>query len=337
VTGFVLYVATPSGVAALSLDDPDHPAPAGLPLTFVGAPALGVAVSAGHVYVASGASGVFDLDMRTPAAPVIAGNLAAQLAPGQPINAVDVVVSKLPGQTWLLVLDASGDLWGLKLDNRVSVRERCFPDPRAAGCLLDLDFLDPTIMQRDPSFDPSTSTFDTADPSSASFFVQASAILASGKRLARPAVWEQLNTLTGRRLRDSFNPGSGTLSLGVMQVMRSVELCESAASSNNASGLNQLGYASGSICEPLGERRRPASACQVLATGRAVCRPHAPPPVLVPNPPPASAPGSQRVPTNQASSAVRASVVAPGFRPLPARPSANQVPSAARRAWAPAP
>jgi len=286
VSGFVLYVATASGVAALSLDDPDHPAPVGGgALGFVAAPALGLAVSAGHVYVASGAGGVIDVDMRTPAAPVVAGNLAAQLAPGQPINAADVVVSKLPGQTWLLVLDASGDLWGLKLDNRASIRERCFPDPRAAGCLLDMDFLDPTIMQRDPSFDPVTSTFDAGDPSSATFFHQVKTILGTGKRLARPALWEQLNTLTGRRLRDSFMPGSGTLSLGIMQKMRGVTLCESTAPSHNASGLNQLGYATGPDCQPIGERARPASACQVLPTGRAVCRARgAPVSSLVPSP-----------------------------------------------------
>jgi len=286
VSGFVLYVATASGVAALSLGDPDHPAPvAGGALSFVAAPALGLAVGAGHVYVASGAGGVIDVDMRTPAAPGVVGNLAAQLAPGQPINAVDVVVSKLPGQTWLLVLDAGGDLWGLKLDNKQSIRERCFPDPRAAGCLLDMDFLDPTIMQRDPSFDPVTGTFDAGDPSSATFFHQIKTILGTGKRLARPALWEQLNTLTGRRLRDSFMPGSGTLSLGIMQKMRGVELCESTTPSHNASGINQLGYATGPGCQPIGESARPASACQVLPTGRAVCRARsAPVSSLVPSP-----------------------------------------------------
>jgi hypothetical protein len=281
VSGFVLYVATPLGVAALSLADPAHPAlAAGASLAFVAAPALGIAASAGHVYVAAGVNGVIDVDMRTPALPLVVGNLAAQLAPGQPVNAVDVVVSKLPGQTWLLVLDATGDLWGLKLDNRTSPRERCFPDPRAAGCLLDLDFLDPTITQRDPSFDPNTDTFDAADPSSVTFFRQASTILTGGKRLARPAIWEQINTLTGRRLRDSFMPGSGTLSLGVMQKMRSVQLCESTAPSHTPGGLNQLGYASGGACQPIGESRRAASACQVLATGRACLPPgRAPVPV----------------------------------------------------------
>ncbi|HEX2688427.1 MAG TPA: hypothetical protein VHN14_17475 [Kofleriaceae bacterium] len=276
VSGFVLYVATASGVTALALGDPEHPVPvapvAGGAPSFVAAPALGLAVSAGHVYVASGGNGVIDVDMRTPAAPVVAGNLAAQLAPGQSINAVDVVVSKLPGQTWLLVLDASGDLWGLKLDNRQSIRERCFPDPRAAGCLLDMDFVDPTIMQRDPSVDPNTGAFDAGDPSSPTFFHQARTILTGGKRLARPAIWEQLNTLTGRRLRDSFMPGSGTLSLGIMQKMRSVVLCESTTPSHNASGLGQLGYATGPDCQPIGESQRPASVCQVLATGRALCK-----------------------------------------------------------------
>ena len=276
VSGFVLYVATQSGVAAVSLDDPTNPAalPGGS-LGPTGGAAQAIAVSAGHVYLAAGTAGVFDLDMRTPAAPATPVNLSTVLAPAQPINAVDVVVSKLPGQTWLLVLDASGDLFGLKLDNTRSVRERCFPDPRAAGCLLDLDFLDPTIMGRDPSFDPITNTFDAMDPSSPSFFhiVHDPSLLTTGRRLAKPAIWEQLNTLTGRRLRDSFMPGSGTLSLGIMQTMRSVQLCESTAPATTAGGLNQLGYATGATCLPIGQSQRPASRCRMLPTGQAACKP----------------------------------------------------------------
>jgi hypothetical protein len=275
VTGFVLYAATAAGITALALGDPEHPvALAGSSVALAGV--NGMFVSAGHLYAAA-TTGVFDLDVRTPAAPVAPVNLSAVLAPGQPINAVDVIVSKLPGQTWLLALDASGDLFGLKLDNTRSVRERCFPDPRAAGCLLDLDFLDPTVMQRDPSFDPNTGTFDAADPSSPTFFRIAhnATLITSGRRLARPAIWEQLNTLTGRRLRDSFMPGSGTLSLGIMQTMRSVQVCESAEPSTTASGLNQLGYPDGAICLPFGQSQRPASLCRMLPTGQAACVPRA--------------------------------------------------------------
>jgi hypothetical protein len=282
VSGFMLYVATAAGTAALSLDDPEHPgvpAGGGAAVTFVGPlQASGLAVGAGHVYVAAGLTGgVVDIDMRTPALPIVVGNLAAQLAPGQPINAVDVVISKLPGQTWLLVLDANGDQWGLKLDNRKSVRERCYPDPRSAGCLLDMDFLDPTIMQRDPSFDPNTNTFDSplVDPSSVTFFHQLAGAggLTTGKRLARPAIWEQINTLTGRRLRDSFMPGSGTLSQGVMQKMRSVQFCESSVESHTTGGLNQLGYFTpGAPCQPIGESPRPPSVCTVLSNGKATCK-----------------------------------------------------------------
>lgn len=273
VSGFVLYIATQSGVAAISLDDPSHPMRlAGTSvITFTGPPASGISVSSGHVYVAARAAGVIDLDMRTPAAPVVVGNLAPMA-----VDAVDVVVSKLPGQTWLLAIEGNGNLIGIKLDNTKSIRERCFPDPRSAGCLLDMDFLDPTIMQRDPSFDPVTQTFDdpVKDPSSVTFFRQNSRILLTqGRKLARPAIWEALNTLTGRRLRDSFMPGSGTLSLGVMQTMRSVELCESNVPSNNASGLNQLGYAGAGACQPIGDQRRPASVCRMLPTGVARCQP----------------------------------------------------------------
>ncbi len=251
VSGFVLYGATPSGIAVLSLADPKNPTtPAGA-TSVIGLPGIAareLTVYGAHLFVAAGAGGVIDVDIAVPAAPVNLGNLAATLAPGQPINANDVSVSRLPGQTWIMVADATGDLWGLKLDGKQTVRERCFPDPRAKGCLLDLDFLDPTINGRDPSFDPKTNTFDAGDPSAAKFVRMTRAVVTAGRRLARPALWEQLGTLTGRRLRDSFMPGSGVLSLPVMQRMHAVQLCEDpAAVGFSQSGIGALGYADASF------------------------------------------------------------------------------------------
>jgi hypothetical protein len=199
-----------------------------------------------HVYLAAGPAGVIDVNVALPASPRNLGNIAAVLAPGQPVNAADVAMSRLPGQTWIMVADATGDLWGLKLDGKQSVREKCFPDPRSKDCLLDLDFSDPTNNSRDPSFDPTTGNFDStaADPSAPTFVRMNNAIVSTGRRLARPALWEQLGTLTGRRLRDSFMPGAGVLSLPVMQKMRSVQVCENPALPGFAqSGIGALGYA----------------------------------------------------------------------------------------------
>ena len=247
--GFVLYAATTAGLVTYALDDPSNPAM--LASRGLG-DVRGIAVSGGRAFLALGASGVAELDVRTPASPGSVVSLSATLAPGQPINAVDVVVSVQPGQTWVLALDATGDLWGLKLDNRQSLRERCFPDPGSAGCILDLEFMDPTIMGRDPSFNPLTNTFDAGDPSSPRFFRQTRTVITAGRRLARPAVWEQLGTLTGRRVRDSFMPGSGVLSLPVMRTLRGVEVCELAEPSTNPSGLGALGYAVPGACVPFG-------------------------------------------------------------------------------------
>src|SRR5262249_26969520 len=146
----------------------------------------------------------------------------------------------------------SGDFVGIKLDNRQSLREKCFPDPAAKQCLLDLQFMDPTQMSRDPSFDPVIGMFDppAVDPSSMTFFRQTRAIITTGTRLPRPAVWEQLGTLTGRRLRDSFMPGSGVLSLQVMQRLRGVAVCETSQPSNHPAGLGALGYPDAGGCEP---------------------------------------------------------------------------------------
>ena len=270
--GFVLYAATPGGVAALALDDPQQPAtlPGAAGAIVVPGIAASELVAAGeHLYVAAGPSGVIDLDVRVPAAPLDEGNLAATLAPGQTINAVDVVLSVLPQQDWLVVLDATGDLWALKLDHRASTHERCFPDPKSAGCELSLAFLDATQSGRDPTFDPVMQTFDNGscaahatnpfvDPSAKTFFHFARTIVTSGKRLARGALWEQIGTLSGRRVRDSFMPGSGVLSLPVMQKMRSVLLCESTTSSDEQGSLGALGYADAAFlatgtCQPLGQ------------------------------------------------------------------------------------
>ena len=297
-SGFMLYAATTNGVAALVLDDPTSPVP---PVGATGAIAVPginakeIVVSQGHVYVAAGLGGVIDIDMRTPAAPVNLGDITPMLAPGQTINAADVVVSTNPGQVWLLVLDVNGDMWGLKLDNTLSVRERCYPDPAAQGCTLDLPFLDATQSGRDPSLDPATNTFDPCAPSATSFgdlssprfFHQVAQILTGGRRLARPTFWEQIGTLTGRRTRDSFMPGSGVLSLEVMQSMRSVQLCESTAASREPGNLGAIGYADATFmasgtCSPLGTsartvRPRSPKVCSPTIGGAPVnvCRPGA--------------------------------------------------------------
>jgi hypothetical protein len=292
----MLYAATSVGVAAVVLDDPKNPKPpAGATSAIIDAGTIGhqIFAGAGHLYVAAGLGGVVDIDVRTPAAPVNLGNLAAQIAPGQPINAVDVVPSTMPGQNWLMTLDANGDLWALKLDSRKSTRDHCFPDPKGAGCLLDLAFYDATQSGRDPSFDPVSNTFDDSncahlggaqnnpflDPSAKSFFHFTHGVLTgAGTRLARPVQWEQLNTLTGRRYRDSFMPGSSTLSLPVMQTMRSVKVCESDQDSRAPGNLGALGLATGATCTPLGTSARigptgtATASCGLPLATEAVCK-----------------------------------------------------------------
>ena len=265
--GFVLYAATQAGLASVALDDPQSPAVLSPPM---GPVATGLAIREGRAYLAAGAAGVIEIDVRTPSAPIVKpGSVSTQA-----VNARDVVVSVMPGQTWLQVLETSGDVAYVKLDNRQSLRERCFPDPGAAQCLLDLQFMDPTQMSRDPSFDPVTGMFDaaTVDPSGPPFFRQTRGIITTGTRLARPAVWDQLGTLTGRRMRDSFMPGSGVLSLPVMQRMRGVPICELNQPSNHPAGLGALGIFDGVGCQPLGTSA--AKAAMAKAARRSpTCRP----------------------------------------------------------------
>src|SRR6185295_13547094 len=99
-------------------------------------------VREGRAYIAGGAAGVIELDVRTAAAPKVNPPLPGVLAH----TAQDVIVSQLPGQTWILALETTGNMVGIKLDNTESLREKCFPDPGAKGCLLDMQFMDATQM-----------------------------------------------------------------------------------------------------------------------------------------------------------------------------------------------
>jgi hypothetical protein len=274
--GFAMFVATQQGLAILELTDPSAPArPAGAPQFVAGtAPALSVAVGEGHAYVATGTN-VLDVDARTianPKAPV-------SIVPGgQTANAVDVVISQMPGQRWVIALESGGDLVGIKLDNTESKLERCFPNPAAADCLLEIDMFDATRSGRDPSFNPLNGTFDAADPSGQPFFRMQGAILGSGTRMVRPTLFEQIGFLSGRRYRDSFMPGSGVLSLPVMQSMRSVQVCElGPGNSTNPSGIGELGYAIDGSCEPFASAQKPRRLCtsRLLAPGlrSVVCNP----------------------------------------------------------------
>ena len=273
VNGFMLYVAAADGLAILSLDDPANPArpfgavgPIFVPQTN---PASGVAVSEGHAFVAAGNRGILEIDVRTPALPV---NLGTIVPAGQTVDAVDVIVSLLPGQKWIIGLETTGNVVGIKLDGTKTKQERCYPNPGTANCLLELEMYDPTRSGRDPSFDPITGLFDSqaVDPSSPpqGFFRQLRTNATAGRRLARPVFWEAMNTLTGRRYRDSFMPGSGTLSLSVMQNMRlGVLVCELDNASTNPSGLNELGYPVDNVCKPFSEVSSAKAAPRVCKPG----------------------------------------------------------------------
>ena len=256
IAGFAMYVATNSGLTILELTDPAAPKrPNGAPNFVAGtSPAVSVAVGEGHAFVATGTN-VVEVDARTIANP----SAGVSIVPGgQNVLAQDVVISQMPGQRWILALESTGDLVGIKLDNTESKLERCFPDPGAADCLLEVEMYDATRSGRDPSFDPNTGIFDAADPSGAPFFRMQSAILGSGKRMIRPVEYEQIGFLSGRRYRDSFMPGSGSISFPVMKAMRDVQVCEVRPdNSTNPSGIGELGYFDGGGCQPFGGSAKP--------------------------------------------------------------------------------
>jgi hypothetical protein len=241
--GLHMYIATDDGVVianAVGIDD----------LFIVGDALLtnpptavtGIFQHNGRLYAAAGDQGVLEVDVTNPGNPVDIGELAGPR--GETLtNAVDVNVSVLPTQTWVLVTDDVGgqtDLVGLKLDRRQSTRERCLPDP--TQCKQDMDWRDPTIMGRDPTF--INGQFDVTEPDGPPAFRMAGVRVTGGGRLARPAIWEQIGSPTGRRVRDSFMPGSGVLSQQVIQRMYLMQVCEVPGTVDvNGSGWGEFGFA----------------------------------------------------------------------------------------------
>ncbi len=100
----MLYAATQAGLASVALDDPRNPVLLSPP---VGGAATGVAIREGHAYLAAGAAGVIELDVRTPAAPRVIGKVQTRVPQAPAVDARDVQVSVQPGQIWLLVLEGA--------------------------------------------------------------------------------------------------------------------------------------------------------------------------------------------------------------------------------------
>jgi hypothetical protein len=278
IAGFSMFVATQQGLTILDLSDPANPVrPTGAPNFVAGtSPALSVAVGEGHAFVVTN-NNVFDVDAKTIAAPKAPVSIVPA---GQTVTPADVILSQMPGQRWVLVLEQTGALVGIKLDNTKSKLERCFPNPQAQDCLLEVEMYDATRSSRDPSFNPATGTFDAAnvDPSAPPFFRMAALLNTTGRRMIRPVLFEQLGFLSGRRYRDSFMPGSGVISFPVMKAMHDVQVCEvSSDNSTNPSGIGELGYFDGGGCQPFGGAAKPKrKACKAGAwlgpnLRRAVC------------------------------------------------------------------
>ncbi len=252
---FVLLVGTDNGVAALDVSDLTAPKPltgADDVIVVPGIQAFGLYPANGHAYVAAGTDGLLDIDMTTPASPDNLGNMSPQA-----IDARDVVVSEVPGQRWVIAADASagGAIVYIKVDLTQGPREKCMPDPIGNGCGLDTDFRDPTVLGRDPSFDPVAGDFIAEDPSGAPF-ARVQTNLVVPRRLARPPLLERLGTQTGRRIRDSFMPGSTVMSTQVMQRMYEYQVCEAPGTDDvDGNGLGELGFfrGPGQPCVPFFE------------------------------------------------------------------------------------
>src|SRR5262249_31757314 len=205
------YVATNDGVVVVDLSTSSPQVIGGLRGSGAPFPVNDIALSGHLAFLAAGANGVHIVDVTAPAAMV---DLTAQLAlaPSTTINqASGVVVGTIPTQTWIFVADGSNGVHAINVSTLYDPYR-----PRQGNSPLSdpqHDLL--TIEHRDP-FSPRDTTVPAPDILPVVNFATASAAQA----IARGLMLDRITDESGRRLRDSWNPGNGVITGAQMDRMR---------------------------------------------------------------------------------------------------------------------
>ena len=203
----IAYVATDDGLVAVDMD-------AAQVIGGVrGAPVNDVALSGHLAYLAAGTTGLAVLDITVPADMKEVANLT--LNDATPIgNATAVVVGTVPTQTWAFVADAT--------TNQIrAVNVSTLYDPyrplQGNSPLNNAQHDVLTLEHRDP-FSPR----DTTVPAPNQLPVVNFATTGGPVAIARGLMLDRIADESGRRLRDSWNPGNTVISGAQMDRMRAV-------------------------------------------------------------------------------------------------------------------
>ncbi len=206
VQGTIAYLATNTGVAAVDVADVN--APKMLSVISVGAAVEDVAISGHLLFAAAGTQGLKILDVTTPALPSL---LAGQTFTDSITEAHGVVVGAVPTQTWAFVANGTRGVSAVNVSTLFDpYRGRAGANPAPiAPAHVPL-----TLESRDP-FTPRDTTVSTDILQVITFPTRGSA-----HAIARGMMLDRIADESGRRMRDSWNPGTGVLSRATMDKMR---------------------------------------------------------------------------------------------------------------------
>jgi hypothetical protein len=214
VQGTVAYLATSSGVVAVDVSNVNAPRVLSVLPTTVAVEDL--AISGHLLFAASGTQGLKIIDVTTPIAPTLLTKPLFTDANGgtlsPPINeAHGVVIGVVPTQTWAFVADGTH---GVRAVNISTLFDPYRGRPGSTPAPIAADHVKLTLESRDP-FTPRDTTVFTDDLPVLTFPTRGSA-----HTIARGMMLDRITDESGRRLRDSWNPGNSVLSRATMDRMR---------------------------------------------------------------------------------------------------------------------
>jgi hypothetical protein len=171
-----------------------------------------VALSGHLAFVAAGAAGLRTLDVTDPTQPV---ELDEHPTGASLINqAHGVAVGAVPTQTWVFVADGTN---GVRAVNVSALFDPYRGRSGAAPSSLAAAHLPLTLEARDPLAPRDTSRGGVDEIPMLTFATRGSA-----RAIARGAQLDRIADESGRRLRDSWNPGTAVLQRSKMDAMRAV-------------------------------------------------------------------------------------------------------------------
>jgi hypothetical protein len=209
--GTVAWVATSAGLVAYDISDPKLPKV----LSVTGQNHIEDVALSGHLaFLAAGAAGLQIVDASDPAEPIVLTQPQVVDVNGAPVTinqAHGVAVGAVPTQTWLFVADGTNGLRAVNVSTLFDPFRGRVGQPAAP---ISADHAALTLESRDP-LTPRDQSAGIDQLPTLTFATHGSA-----RALARGSSLDRISDESGRRLRDSWNPGNGVLSRAKMDAMR---------------------------------------------------------------------------------------------------------------------